>query len=298
MFEVIGGMIKAARERADSLTVGTAMAAVSFCSGFISYTHISALTQHVGQSWKTAHLMPFCVDGQIVIGSAYFMYGKNWKSRSAGLVFGVIPGIAESLIANWESGIVHGLFAAGWATVPAQAFACSTILFERWLHARREAVPSVASVLAAAPLAMARIAAGLFPQAPEPAAPGPEPEVTACRDLRRALALSPRPAGAPWGLVSPTAAPAPGGVPLSFPLKAAGPSMPLGSRPARQPRQAATTSVSIDRKPLPAEGSDELRALVNSMSRNDLYRQYEVSKHGADKLREQYLNEEVTANVA
>jgi hypothetical protein len=281
-----GGVIKAARERADSLTVGTAMGVVAFCSGFISFTHISALTQYLGGSWKVAHLMPFCVDGQIVIGSAYFMYGKNWWSKSAGLLFGVIPGIAESLIANWESGIAHGLFSAGWDTVPAQSFACSMILFERWLHQRRAEGPA------------SRPAPVTVSQALEPAAPVAPEAGPALVHLHAA------PAGAPWGLAVPAAAPVPEPVPataaasLPFPLQVAGPSMPLDSRPARPRRQTATTSVSIDRRPLPAEGSDELRALVNSLSRNDLYRQYEVSKHGADKLREQYLNEEVATDVA
>lgn len=255
----IGDVITRARGRVDSLTVGTAMAAVSFCSGFISYTHISALTQHVGQSWKTAHLMPFCVDGQIVIGSAYFMYGKSWKSKSAGLIFGVIPGIAESLIANWESGIVHGLFAAGWATVPAQAFACSTILFERWLHARRET--------------------GLSPQAAEPAAPVAQEAGPAGVHLHAA------PEGAPRGLVSPVAAPAaaPGTAqqPSRFAVPVMGPAMDLARRPAARPR--AVKAVGDDRQPLP-EDRDELRRVLASMSRNEIWRTYQVSKHKADQL--------------
>lgn len=195
--KLLADVINALRGRLDSLTVGTAMAVVAFCSGFISFTHISALTENLGGSWKTAHMMPFCVDGQIVIGSAYFMYGKNWWSKSAGLLFGVIPGIAESLIANWESGAGHGYWAAGWDTVPAQAFACSMILFERWLHARRQEEPAAKP----APVTIPEAA----PSAPEPAAPAapagagplglPVPvlgPVTALNGHRPAQAAAPR----------------------------------------------------------------------------------------------------------
>jgi hypothetical protein len=47
-----------------------------------------------------------------------------------------VPGLAESLFANWESGIVHGHLAAIWATVPAQAFAVASFMFERWLKSQ------------------------------------------------------------------------------------------------------------------------------------------------------------------
>lgn len=133
----IGTLARSARAGFSSLTVGGSMAAVAFCSGFISYTHIAALTMHEGGSWKTAHLMPVVIDGQIVIGSGYFMDGKNRWQKAAGLGLGVLPGIGESLVANWESGAAHGLWAGIWSTVPAQAFACSMFLFERWLHNRK-----------------------------------------------------------------------------------------------------------------------------------------------------------------
>lgn len=196
----IAGVIREARSRADSLTVGSAMAVVAFCSGFISFTHISALTLQLGGSWKVAHFMPFCVDGQIVIGSSYFMYGENWKSKTGGLVLGVIPGIAESLVANWESGIAHGLFAAGWDTVPAQSFACSMILFERWLHRRREITPAQQVVPAAQPEAA-------LPEPVEHAAPVlPAPQAAPVVHVHDV------PAATPWGLaplVPAAAAPAP-----------------------------------------------------------------------------------------
>ena len=114
------------------LVVGAALATVTAVTGFISYTHICALTLQLHQSWKTAHLMPLAVDGQIVIGGAV-LAGITGRGRWWGLV-GVVPGLLESLFANWESGIAHGLLPAVWAMVAAQSFACSSFLFEKWLR--------------------------------------------------------------------------------------------------------------------------------------------------------------------
>lgn len=291
MFEFFGAVITALRGRASSLLVGLSLATVSAATGFISYTHISALTQDYWQNWKTAHLMPLAVDGQIVIGSVYFMEHSGEKKRWLGLI-GVVPGILESLYSNWESvTLPHGthwlvgLEAHFWATVPAQAFACSTILFERWLHSRRargSAKSTATSVIAAAPLAMARIAAELFPQAPEPVAPGPEPEVAACRDTSRALSISVRPEGAPWGLVTPAAAPEPAlSQPPAFAIPTLGPVMDLSQRPASRPRAVKAVA---DAPKLPLPSGEELERVLTTMSRNEIWRTYQVSKHKADQL--------------
>lgn len=117
-----------------SLTAGLALAAVTGVTGFISYTHICALTLVLHQSWQTAHLMPFAVDGQIVVGSVVLLVAQGRTAWWGWL--GIVPGLAESLFANWESGIAHGLLAASWATVAAQSFAVSSFLFERWLKSR------------------------------------------------------------------------------------------------------------------------------------------------------------------
>ena len=133
------------------MTAGLALAAVAAVTGFISYTHICALTLELHQSWKTAHLMPFAVDGQIVVGSVVLLAGRGRTAWWGWL--GIVPGLAESLFANWESGIAHGLLAAVWATVPAQAFAGSTFMFERWLKAQlRTASSDFAAVPASAPV--------------------------------------------------------------------------------------------------------------------------------------------------
>jgi hypothetical protein len=122
------------REWGGALVVGGALATVATVAGFISYTHICALTLQLHQSWKTAHLIPLAVDGQLTIGSAVLATATGRQKHWGWL--GVIPGLGESLFANWESGIVHGYTAAIWATVAAQAFAVSGFLFERWLKSR------------------------------------------------------------------------------------------------------------------------------------------------------------------
>lgn len=117
-----------------ALTAGVALLTVTIVTGFVSYTHICALTLVLHQSWKTAHLMPFAVDGQIVVGSVVFLVARGRTAWWGWL--GIVPGLAESLFANWESGIAHGFLAAAWATVAAQAFAGSSFMFERWLKSQ------------------------------------------------------------------------------------------------------------------------------------------------------------------
>jgi hypothetical protein len=291
MLEFFGAVITAVRRRFSETVVGVALASVAGTTGFISYTHISALTEHLGQSWKTAHLMPFAVDGQIVIGSVYYMENEGKRRRWLGLI-GFVPGVAESLFANWESGIVHGLLAAGWSTVPAQAFACSTILFDLWLHARKAQAEAAQDSAPEAEAAAGQPESETVPQAPEPVAPAAQEPGPVRVHLHAA------PEGAPWGLVSPAAAPAePEPVPVMT-IPTVGPFMTLADRPkpaaARRKPVQAVPDAGEERLPLPAD-EDALRSLVNSMTRNDLYRQYQVSKHQADKLRQQYLNEEEVA---
>lgn len=133
--------------RGSALVIGAAFAIVVGGTGFVSYTHISALMLQVHQSWKTAHIMPLVIDGQIVIGSVFFMVLAG-KQRFLGLI-GVVPGVLESLYANWESGAVYGRRDAVIAAVAAQVFAGSTFLFERWLKSRAgERVARVVTVTA------------------------------------------------------------------------------------------------------------------------------------------------------
>jgi hypothetical protein len=133
----VSGVASWLREHSADAAVGIALAVVVCSTGFISYTHICSLTLAVGQSWQTAHLMPFAIDGQIVIGSFVITRVAGWP-RWWGLA-GILPGLAESLYANWESGISHGRTAAIWAAVAAESFAVSSALFELWLKHRKAA---------------------------------------------------------------------------------------------------------------------------------------------------------------
>ena len=212
------------RGRASALVIGLSLATVAATTGFISYTHISALTVHEHQSWKSAHLYPLAVDGQIAVGTVVLMEVKGPR-RWLGLL-GFAPGLAESLVANWASGWQgHDLGAALWATVPAQAFACSTFLFEAWLRYRRSLPAADAATETAGP-------AEEPPSHEEPSAPGHRPPAVSARRVRPAAADD-------------------------------------------------------TRTPLP-EDEEELAALVRSLPRNHLFRDYQVSKTGADKLKARF----------
>jgi hypothetical protein len=281
------GVITAARTtvrtRFSEFVVGCSLATVALATGFISYTHISALTQSLGQSWKTAHLMPLAVDGQIVIGSVYFMENEGHRRRWLGLI-GFLPGVLESLFANWQSGIAHGLLAAGWATVPAQAFACSTFLFERWLHSRRGRLPAAATSFEqqAVPAVLAA------PPVPEPAAPA-----APARAAGEHTALAPE--------VPAPAEPAFPGVPVVGPL------MHLAARPAparQRPRVTAQAAPDGARPPLPS--GEELRMLLadSTVTARELSRRYDITRYAANEMKNKFkagtlvIEEEASENAA
>jgi hypothetical protein len=277
------------RLRFSSLTVGSALATVVFSSGFISYTHICALTLAEHGSWKTAHLQPLCIDGQIIIGSAYFMDGRSRWQKAAGLLLGVLPGIAESLYANWQSGIAHGHSAALWATVPAQAFACSAFLFERWLQARRAGRAQAKTDAALLAEALADIA-GLR-ESLEAAGTLADAGLAAARAAGVALAPRPEPAALPS---LPAAVPWPPSFGPSLPL----PPAPAPAPPARPQRPVLVKPPAADaRRPLPQD-EGELAALVRSLPRTELQRDYQCSKYRAVELRKRYLTEEGGEQVA
>ena len=107
---------------------------VASVTGVISYTHVYDLTVSLHQPAMVARLMPFGVDGLIVVGSVVLLQaapGQTWLGW-----LGVVPGVAASLFANVESGLRWGPLAAGWAGVPAVSFALATFLLERWLKAQ------------------------------------------------------------------------------------------------------------------------------------------------------------------
>jgi hypothetical protein len=113
---------------------GLAIAAVAGVAGVVSYTHIYELTLALHQPVMVAKLMPFAVDGLIVVGSVVLLQalpGQPWLGW-----LGVGPGVAISLFANVESGIRYGWLSAAWAGVPAASFFLATFLLERWLKAQ------------------------------------------------------------------------------------------------------------------------------------------------------------------
>lgn len=116
------------------LTAGFALLVVASVTGVISYTHVYDLTVSLHQPEMVARLMPFGVDGLIVVGSVVLLQatpGQTWLGW-----LGVVPGVAASLFANVESGLRWGPLAARWAGVPAASFALATFLLERWLKAQ------------------------------------------------------------------------------------------------------------------------------------------------------------------
>lgn len=116
------------------LTAGLALVVVASVTGVISYTHVYDLTVSLHQPVMVARLMPFGVDGLIVVGSVVLLQaapGQAWLGW-----LGVVPGVAASLFANVESGLRWGPLPAGWAGMPAASFALATFLLERWLKAQ------------------------------------------------------------------------------------------------------------------------------------------------------------------
>ena len=128
------------RSYGPKIISGLAIAAVAGVAGVVSYLHIYGLTLTLHQPVIVARLMPFAVDGLIVVGSVVLLteaaaWWLGW--------LGVGPGVTISLFANVESGIRYGVLAAIWAGIPAVAFSLATFMLERWLKA--QASPETAS---------------------------------------------------------------------------------------------------------------------------------------------------------
>jgi hypothetical protein len=127
-------MTNSMRAWGSRLTAGLALGVVASVTGVISYTHVYDLTVSLHQSMMVARLMPFGVDGLIVVGSVVLLQsapGQAWLGW-----LGIVPGVAASLFANVKSGLRWGPLTAGWAGVPAASFALATFLLERWLKAQ------------------------------------------------------------------------------------------------------------------------------------------------------------------
>src|SRR5260221_208857 len=131
------------REWWSRLVAGLAFATVAAVTGVVSYTHIEALTLALHQPLMVARLMPFGVDGLIVVGSVALLQAAPGHERLGWA--GVGPGVAASVFANVESGLHHGPLAAAWAGVPALSFFLATFMLERWAKAQVAGAASVAS---------------------------------------------------------------------------------------------------------------------------------------------------------
>jgi hypothetical protein len=115
---------------ASKLSAGLAILTVAVVTGRVSYWHIYDLSVMLHQPAKVARLMPFGVDGLMVVGSIALLTECWWGWA------GVVSGTGISLFANWESGFRYGWLAAAWAMVASLSFALSTLILERWLKAQ------------------------------------------------------------------------------------------------------------------------------------------------------------------
>ena len=122
------------REWVPALVAGLTLATVAGVTGRISYLHIKALTLALHQAPQVAQIMPFGVDGLIVVGSVVLLQPPKDQPWLGWI--GIGPGVAASVFANWESGLSSGVKAAVWAAVPAAFFALATFMFERWVKAQ------------------------------------------------------------------------------------------------------------------------------------------------------------------
>jgi hypothetical protein len=153
------------------LIAGLALATVAGVTGRISYLHIKALTLALHQPPQVAQIMPFGVDGLIVVGSVVLLQavaGQEWLGW-----LGIGPGVAASLFANAESGIAYGWLSAVWATVPAVAFAVATFMFERWLKGQVAWGTSPRPGTTASPQTedVSATPGGILPEVPHPLTP-------------------------------------------------------------------------------------------------------------------------------
>lgn len=100
----------------------------------VSYTHIEELTLALHQQMMVARLMPFGIDGLIVVGSVALLQAGDDQPRLGWLC--VAPGAVASLFANVESGIRFGWLAAAWAGMASAGFFLATFTLERWLKSQ------------------------------------------------------------------------------------------------------------------------------------------------------------------
>jgi hypothetical protein len=147
---------------------GLAFAVVAGVTGRISYVHIQALSVALHQSPGVARIMPFGVDGLIVVGSVALLNPPDSQPWLGWIC--VAPGSVVSLFANVMSSIADGWLSAAWAGVASMSFIAATYTLERWMKAQfsvrsHGGFPAAAETDAEAP------SAGGADGDPEPAQP-------------------------------------------------------------------------------------------------------------------------------
>lgn len=118
----------------SSLLAGGGFAVVAGVTGRISYVHIQALTLALHQPASLAQIMPFGVDGLIVVGSVALLQAGDTQPWVGWVC--VVPGAIVSLFANVWSYISYGWLSAAWAGVASMSFIVATFTLERWLKAQ------------------------------------------------------------------------------------------------------------------------------------------------------------------
>lgn len=161
------------RRNLPVLIAALAFTVVAGVTGRVSYLHIEALSLALHQPPDIARIMPFGVDGLIVVGSVALLQAPADQGWLGWICIG--PGTAASLFANVESGWKYGPLSAGWAGMASLGFFVATFTLERWLKSQAggagQAVPAV-------PPQPVPQAAPVSPAPDESAEPGPAVPVT------------------------------------------------------------------------------------------------------------------------
>ena len=122
------------REWWSRVIAGLAFAVVAGVTGRISYIHIQSLSVALHQPEQVARLMPFGVDGLIVVGSVALLQAPDNQPNLGWIC--VAPGAVVSLFANVMSSIGDGWLSAAWAGVASMSFIAATFTLERWAKAQ------------------------------------------------------------------------------------------------------------------------------------------------------------------
>lgn len=156
-----------------TIIAASAFAVVAGVTGRVSYLHIEALSLALHQPPAIARIMPFGVDGLIVVGSVALLQAPADQEWLGWICVG--PGTAASLFANVESGWRYGIVSAAWAGMASVGFFVATFTLERWLSSQAKSVGHAVPAVPPKPVPLEA------PGAPAPAVeavPGPAEPLT------------------------------------------------------------------------------------------------------------------------